>query len=140
MITQLKIENYKSIQELTLDVGRVNVLIGENGCGKSNILEAITLAATAEANDLKDNSLEIRGVRVTESELMRSSFDKNYQKKPVKIFIQSIDFNCNETYTLNRDDKSYSQWKRLEEIDTVKTYLDYALEILKNTSNHKLFV
>lgn len=52
MITELKIENYKSIQDLTLDVGRVNVLIGENGCGKSNILEAITFAAAAEANKL----------------------------------------------------------------------------------------
>jgi AAA15 family ATPase/GTPase len=53
MITQLIIENYKSIQNLTLDVGRVNVLIGENGCGKSNILEAITFAA---ADKLDANS------------------------------------------------------------------------------------
>ncbi|MDQ7091887.1 MAG: AAA family ATPase [Methylococcales bacterium] len=52
MITEIKVENYKSLQDFKMEVGRFNVLIGENGCGKSNILEAITLAGAAEANKL----------------------------------------------------------------------------------------
>ena len=44
MFTEVQIENYKSIQSLKIGLGRVNVFIGENGCGKSNILEAIALA------------------------------------------------------------------------------------------------
>jgi AAA15 family ATPase/GTPase len=47
MITELDIKNYKSIRELTLPLGRINVFIGENGAGKSNILEVIALAAAA---------------------------------------------------------------------------------------------
>ena len=43
MIRKVRVENYKSIPNLTLDLGRLTVLIGENGCGKSNILEAIAL-------------------------------------------------------------------------------------------------
>ena len=46
MIRELHINNYKFLHELTLDVGRFNVFIGENSCGKSNLLEAIALAAT----------------------------------------------------------------------------------------------
>ena len=42
MNDKIRIENYKSIVDLTLELGRFNVIIGTNGCGKSNILEAIT--------------------------------------------------------------------------------------------------
>ncbi len=50
MIRQVVIENYKPIPEMTLDLGRVTVLIGANGSGKSNILEAIALASAASQN------------------------------------------------------------------------------------------
>ena len=43
MFTEVQIENYKSIQSLKINLGRVNVFIGENGCGKSNILEELEL-------------------------------------------------------------------------------------------------
>jgi len=43
MIKEIRIENYKFIQKLRLNPGRITVLIGENGCGKNNILEAIAL-------------------------------------------------------------------------------------------------
>jgi len=35
MIRSLHLNNYKSLFDLTLEVGRFNILIGENGCGKS---------------------------------------------------------------------------------------------------------
>ncbi len=50
MIAEIQIQNYKSIDKLRLELGRVNVFIGENGAGKSNILEAIALAAAPAAN------------------------------------------------------------------------------------------
>ena len=40
-ITRLETRNFRSIEELTLDLGRLNVLAGPNGAGKSNILLAI---------------------------------------------------------------------------------------------------
>ncbi len=52
MIGNITIKNYKSVQNLELDLGRVTVLIGENGCGKSNILEAIAMCSAAAANKL----------------------------------------------------------------------------------------
>jgi energy-coupling factor transporter ATP-binding protein EcfA2 len=74
MIHQVEIENFKSIGKVTLDLGRVNVVIGENGCGKSNLLEALAFASAA-ANDKLDNEfLAARGVRVTEPRFMMAAF------------------------------------------------------------------
>lgn len=74
MISEIQIENFKSIARLSLGLGHVTVLIGENGSGKSNILEAIAFAAAASANKLDDEFLYNRGIRVTEKEWMLSKF------------------------------------------------------------------
>lgn len=74
MITKVEIENYKSIRKLTLELGRMNVFIGENGCGKTNILEAITLGSAASRGKLDNEYLVPRGIRVTKPELMRPAF------------------------------------------------------------------
>jgi len=37
MVKEIQITNYKSIVDLTLELGRFNVIIGTNGSGKSNI-------------------------------------------------------------------------------------------------------
>jgi predicted ATPase len=74
MIRKLHIQNFKSIATLDLEPGRVNVLIGANGCGKSNFLEALAFAAADDANKLDVEFLTSRGVRVTAPEFMRSAF------------------------------------------------------------------
>lgn len=74
MITEARIQNFKSVHDLTLKLGRVSVFIGENGSGKSNILEALAFAA-ADAQDKLDNEFLVsRGIRVTEPQFMRSAF------------------------------------------------------------------
>lgn len=75
MIRELKIQNYKSILDHTLELGRINVFIGENGCGKTNILEAVALAAAAQTNKLSIEELFARGIRVAKPSVMRSSFE-----------------------------------------------------------------
>ena len=47
MIDKITIKNFKSVVDLELNLGRFNVLIGENGCGKSNILEGIAVGSAA---------------------------------------------------------------------------------------------
>jgi hypothetical protein len=77
MIHEVQVENYKSISSLTLGLGRVTVLIGANGSGKSNILEAIALGSAAAQNKLDNEFLISRGIRVTETRFMRSAFTKS---------------------------------------------------------------
>lgn len=43
MIKNLKIENFRNHTKYSLDLQRITVLIGKNGVGKTNILEALTL-------------------------------------------------------------------------------------------------
>ena len=74
MIRKIRIENYKSIADLELDLGRLTVLIGANGSGKSNILEAIALASAAAQDKLDNEFLIARGIRITDARFMRSAF------------------------------------------------------------------
>lgn len=43
MLTALAIANYRSIREMTLGLGRLNVVTGANGTGKSNLYKALRL-------------------------------------------------------------------------------------------------
>ena len=92
MIRKINIENYKSLPRLCLELGRVTVLIGANGSGKSNILEAIAFASAASQNKLDNEFLISRGIRVTETQFMRSAFDKSQSAQPeLKISFQKDD-------------------------------------------------
>src|SRR5882724_857921 len=81
MIRTVNIENYKSIPSLRLDLGRLTVLIGANGSGKSNLLEAIALASAAAQNKLDNEFLISRGIRVAETRFMRSAFESPVQTR-----------------------------------------------------------
>jgi energy-coupling factor transporter ATP-binding protein EcfA2 len=111
MIRKVQVKNYKSIPDLTLDLGRVTVLIGANGSGKSNILEAITLAAAASQNKLDNEFLASRGIRVTETRFMRSAFDGSPTcPKTIQISVvgdNEVGFTCE----LSADETaSYPKW------------------------------
>ncbi len=113
MLREVRIENYKSIHKLKLELGRVTVLIGENGCGKSNILEAIALASAAADDKLDNEFLASRGIRVTEPQLMRSAFEKDNSVRDIKLSLfgqNSQEF----SFVLHNDNQPYSQWLNRE--------------------------
>lgn len=85
MIKSIQIKNFKSVVDLSLDLGAFNVLIGENGCGKSNILEAIAFGAAASADKLDYEFLGSRGIRVTNPEFMFSAFTNGKKKKSITV-------------------------------------------------------
>jgi len=74
MITTLTIKNFKSIQLLdALSLGQVNVFIGANGSGKSNLLEAVGVLSAAANGVVDDQTLIRRGVRPNFSAVDSSS-------------------------------------------------------------------
>ena len=92
MIKEIKIENFKSIQSLNLELGRLNVFIGANGSGKSNILEGIVFGAAAIGGKLENLFLNARGVRTPDANLMQSVFDN----KGKNIDLTFKDFNLED--------------------------------------------
>ena len=109
MIQEITIKNFKSIDQLKLKLGRVTVLIGENGCGKTNILEAIALSSAAASDKLDHEFLASRGIRITEPQFMRSAFNSDDLNKEIET---SFQFQNDKiiTYNLQHDGKPYSSW------------------------------
>lgn len=85
MIRTIQINDFKSIVNQTIELGRVNCFIGANGSGKSNILEAIGVLSAAAVGRVDDESLLRRGVRVGTPKLFKSSF--NAQKNSPRQII-----------------------------------------------------
>lgn len=107
MIRELTIKNYKSILDHTIELGRINVFIGENGCGKTNILEAVAMAAAALTDKLTVEELFNRGMRVAKPSLMRSSFAG---RKPKEISF-SCGFEHGRARKMNRVELHVSEAK-----------------------------
>jgi recombinational DNA repair ATPase RecF len=74
MITKITVSSFKSLESVAVDLGQVNVFIGANGSGKSNLLEAIGVFGAAAAGRVDDESLLRRGVRPGLPQLYKSAF------------------------------------------------------------------
>lgn len=85
MLRTLKIERFKTVREQTLQLGRVNLFIGGNGTGKSNLLEAIGLASACLGRGLGDSDIGRKGLRITPPELMKSSFKNEDLPKTLSL-------------------------------------------------------
>lgn len=75
MIDFVGIHNFKSIVDLDIELGRFNVIIGPNGCGKSNILEAISFVSAASQDKLDNEYMLNRDIRLTDPQFMVNAFE-----------------------------------------------------------------
>jgi len=65
MITKITVDGFKSLADFEIELGQVNVLIGANGSGKTNILEAIGVLGAAASGRVDGRRLPERGVRLS---------------------------------------------------------------------------
>jgi len=79
------------------------------------MLEAIALAAAADANKLDNEFLVPRGIRNTKPELMRSSFDNESFQKAIEISLIFKGLDIEEIYILTNDNQPYSKWYSLRD-------------------------
>jgi len=87
VIRKITINGFKSIPEMTLELGSVNCFIGANGVGKSNILEAIGVLGAAANGVVDDEALLRRGVRPGLPRLYKSSFET--ERTPAHIALSA---------------------------------------------------
>jgi predicted ATPase len=137
VLKQIKISNYKSIDTAVIDLGRVNVFIGENGAGKSNVLEAIALACAADAAKLDNEFLIARGIRVTAPEFMRSAFKGKGEPDPIKLTMIAEE-GGKFSYVLTNDGKPYSTWSSVTKVSSGGSadFIDRLGQFLNETMAH----
>jgi len=141
MIEKLTIRNFKSIKELELDCGRVNLFIGEPNAGKSNILEALGLlswcgSSAADKRNMLPSFVRYKNFQnVFYDELLDRPLEIKTDGSPkthLKVSFNDDNFNC---ALLSPDGKvipdkqwifSYSgspdSWSPLPEFETIKFY------------------
>ena len=91
MIETITVKNFKSITDMTLSLGNVNVFIGANGSGKSNILEAIAMVAAERSAQIEVNSMIQKGIRIAKPDLMISSFYDQPSNNTINVNISGTE-------------------------------------------------
>ena len=84
-INYIYIDGYKNLNKLELSFDKdssVNALIGNNGCGKSNVIEALTKVFTCVYNNLDVNFVYEVHYMIDENEVIISNREK-------KVFLKN---------------------------------------------------
>ena len=84
MLSKIRIANYRSIENLSLDLGMINLLIGQNNAGKTNFLKALNLAISG-SNDISENDIFVaREERISRTktaiiDILLQPIDENWE-------------------------------------------------------------
>lgn len=95
MLESLSIKTFKSLEDVTVELGWVNVFVGANGSGKSNLLEALGVLSAAAGGRVDDQSLLFRGVRPGVPALYKSAFPA----RPGTRIPPHLSFGASNAYT-----------------------------------------
>lgn len=138
MIKTISIENYKSVLKLSLNLGRINVFIGANGSGKSNILEAIAMvSAQEETGKVNIETLIGKGVRVAKPTLTVSSFCGKVLASSIKMQAkieergQVVPYNY--SFCTKDANDIYSEWSEEIEMEIFRQLAIKKLEIIEES-------
>jgi AAA15 family ATPase/GTPase len=136
MIKKVKIENYKSVVNQTLELGSFNVVIGANGCGKSNLLEAIAMAGLSSSGALLPEMFESRGIRLSESRFMRSAFEE-VDKEFITLQVETSDGDESLYRIHYNTDQKPAQWEDVIEEGT-RTMISFIKDHITDPSQEAI--
>ena len=109
MITKLTVESFKTLEKVEIELGLVNVFVGANGSGKSNLLEAVGVLSAAADGKVNDQVLLQRGVRPGLPQLYKSAFT---ERLPPHIFFGAQNDNSSYEVALHNPlDESGKPWR-----------------------------
>ncbi|HFA49031.1 MAG TPA: DUF2813 domain-containing protein [Bacteroidetes bacterium] len=132
MLTKIEIENFKSIYKESIELGRVNVFIGENGCGKTNVLEAVGMASAAVGGRIKNDILASKGLRISKPSLTVNSFRGKPTKNniEIKFAINNADKLVPFFLTIKDINDIYAKWRRRKIQDEEELVFEYEEGVL----------
>lgn len=85
ILGKIYIERFKSLYDVEVSLGNVNVFIGANGAGKSNLLEAIGVIGSAAYGSVDDQALLRRGVRPGVPRIYKSAFPNSPKDPAIRM-------------------------------------------------------
>ena len=94
MLESLTVKTFKSLENVTVHFGLVNVFIGPNGSGKSNLLEALGILACSANGRVDDQALLSRGVRPGLPALYKTAFPARERQSSSATPIFWRDWRC----------------------------------------------
>lgn len=89
MIRKITVKSFKSLSDVDVELGRINVFVGANGSGKSNLLEAIGVLGAAANGRVDDEALLRRGVRPGVPALYKTSFRGERQRSSIRLIAKT---------------------------------------------------
>jgi predicted ATPase len=101
MITEISVASFKSLEKLDVELGQLNVFVGANGSGKSNLLEAIGVLSAAADGKVTDQTLMQRGVRPGVPKLYKSAFPRSSQRQLSHIYLSATSSEAHYDVSLN---------------------------------------
>ena len=106
----VKVQHYKSLDDVTVDLHpEVTVIVGPNGVGKSNFVDALRFLRDAVTDDLDDAIRQREGI----VRLLQSYKTKPYQ---IGLSFAFIDRNLQMNYGLQIKGRSNGDWSIVREI------------------------
>ncbi len=115
MIERFSVRTFKSLEHVTVELGQVNVFIGANGSGKSNLLEALGILSAAADGKVDDQALLARGVRLGAPKRYKSAFPA----QPGKRSLAHLSF---EAYGRSQAEYKVCLWNKLKDPDPAWTF------------------
>jgi predicted ATPase len=107
MISRLEIKGFKSLVDVSIELGAVNVFIGANGSGKSNLLEAVGILSSIVSQDMDAESIYRRGVRAGRPASFLSSLIDQTRRS---ISIEANDDETSYKVDFGPDERHPSRW------------------------------
>jgi predicted ATPase len=90
MLSTFRVQGFKSLSDTSVDLGLVNVFIGANGSGKSNLLEAVGVIGAAAFGSVEPETLRYRGVRPGLPSLYKTSLKKQSFRRFITLEAKSL--------------------------------------------------
>ncbi|DAB39179.1 MAG: hypothetical protein A2023_06065 [Sulfuricurvum sp. GWF2_44_89] len=136
IIDEVTIKGFKSIQEQTVSLGQMNILIGTNGAGKSNFLEALAVLSASAEGGIDYQKLKNRGSRLSAADIFRSAFRNIPRKKFFELKAKMSDYEYDMKINSSEQFSYFSE--NLKEKHSKIAGRSYAGATFNNNSINKL--